>query len=202
MEIHVVALEASSPLANYPKSQASGLLIWSAAGFPLILTTCLIKPGSSLRVALPGARSAERVVVEADLKASTRIRQACEAFRSLESRGWRCGEQTDGLHLHLLRPSTGCLKPSCGLPGCFSDPCERWISREIKLLFCPFGARTLRAGARPSAWSVVTRGRKWKCEVKWCAYVYEAKHMESMLCARRHLQHLSTTWPPADRCHG
>ena len=159
MEAHVVAVEARSPLASYAKSQASGLAIWTGAGAPLILTTCNIRPGSSISVALPLGANFEQIAVEARLKASTQIRQASEAFRSLESRGWRCGQIEGGFWLHVLRPAVGCRKPfAAGLRNCWSEPDQQWIGREIQLVFAPFGARSHPAGTK-SLRAVVTRGR-------------------------------------------
>lgn len=163
MEIHVVAVEARSPLGNYANTQASGLAMWPAAGAPLIVTTCNIKPGSTVTVAFSGVKLGDRQVVEAQLTASTRLRQASEAFLSLESRGWRCSDPGPslgaGLHLHLLRLAADCQKPyHDGLSSCWSEPQEQWISRDVQLVFAPFGARSAQAANPLSLWTLVARG--------------------------------------------
>ena len=106
MDCHVVAVEVKPPLGNYAVVSASGLLLcWPER--PLILTSCLIKQGSQLAVTLPNG-----LVVEAQLVASARLGASSEAFRSLASRGWRCGNKlfdismTSALQLTLLRPSS------------------------------------------------------------------------------------------------
>ena len=165
MEIHVVAVEARSPLGNYANTQASGLAMWPAAGAPLIVTTCNIKPGSTVTVAFSGVKLGDRQVVEAQLTASTRLRQASEAFLSLESRGWRCSDPGPslgaGLHLHLLRLAADCQKPyHDGLSSCWSEPQEQWISRDVQLVFAPFGARSAQAANPLSLWTLVARGSR------------------------------------------
>ena len=165
MDIHVVAVEARSPLGNYASTQASGLALWPAAGAPLIVTTCSIKPGSIVTVALSGVKVGDRQVFEAQLTASTRLRQASEAFLSLESRGWRCSDPGPslgaGLHLHLLRLAADCRKPyHDGLPSCWSEPQEQWISRDIELIFAPFGARSAQAANPLPVWTLVARGSR------------------------------------------
>ena len=165
MEIHVVAVEARSPLGNYANTQASGLAMWPAAGAPLIVTTCNIKPGSTVTVAFSGVKLGDRQVVEAQLTASTRLRQASEAFLSLASRGWRCSDPGPslgaGLHLHLLRLAADCQKPyHDGLSSCWSEPQEQWISRDVQLVFAPFGARSAQAANPLSLWTLVARGSR------------------------------------------
>ncbi|CAK9046022.1 unnamed protein product [Durusdinium trenchii] len=168
MDCHVVAVEVKPPLGNYAVVSASGLLLcWPER--PLILTSCLIKQGSQLAVTLPNG-----LVVEAQLVASARLGASSEAFRSLASRGWRCGNKlfdismTSALQLTLLRPSSSQFvadpssskkskksKEKASLWLSFSEPVEQWIGQRVLLHSAPFGAR---AGSFWSQLRVVMRG--------------------------------------------
>eukprot|EP00434_Breviolum_minutum_P033004 symbB.v1.2.029198.t2/scaffold3170.1/size62039/2 len=150
-DLQVVAIEVKPALGNGVVTYATGLAFNSAGGAPLILSTChMAYHDLTLAVAFGAGHGP---VLEAEVMASTRLELSTEAFRSLASRGWRCGTGTFldpsvscTLQLHLLRPkfwksAQGNHQVASGLRLSGATPCDTWIGRQVVLHGAPFGAR-------------------------------------------------------------